>query len=133
MLRRTENAKENADRNQSGRRHGGGRRGRVVVVVVVVAVMVVMAIVAVITAMAMVRMTESKSRGEREKEESRLLEAIIDEKRIDATIRQRRNIYVASMLEYCVYMCFNCAYVGLIASISIDATNRENSLAEANT
>ena len=43
----------------------------------------------------------------------------------DAAILLRCNYNVAPTVEYCVYLCFNCAYGCLIASISIDATNRE--------
>jgi hypothetical protein len=38
----------------------------------------------------------------------------------------RRNFNVAPTVKYCVYLCFNCAYGCLIASISIDATNGRN-------
>jgi hypothetical protein len=44
---------------------------------------------------------------------------------LDAAILLRRNYNVADTVEYCVYLCFNCVYRFLIASMSIDATKME--------
>ena len=41
---------------------------------------------------------------------------------LDAIMGHRRKYYVAPMLDCCAYICFNCAYIGLlVAPTCIDA------------